>query len=83
MRYFGIFDGYFRQGDPEVKEISLYRKFNRCVDGDLVVGGVAPDAHLLPVGTGTGVGRGSKATTVHSLLEASPQPLVLLVGSYT
>ena len=81
MRYFGIFDGYFRQGDPEVKEISLYRKFNRCVDGDLVVGDVAPDAHLLPVGTG--VGRGCRATTVHSLLEAAPQPLVLLVGSYT
>lgn len=70
-------------GDPEVKEISLYRKFNRCVDGDLAVGDVAPDAHLLSVGTGPGVGRGCKATTVHSLLEASAQPLVLLVGSYT
>jgi hypothetical protein len=36
-------------GDEEVFELSLYRKFNRCVDGGLRAGDTAPDATLLPL----------------------------------
>ena len=40
---------YLLPDDPEVVEISLYRKFNRCVDGNLQVGDSAPDATLTPL----------------------------------
>ena len=71
-------------GDPEVIEISLYRKYNRCVDGDLDVGSLAPDVPLLLVETGCSVNQSArKPKMLHSLLEASPQPLVILAGSYT
>jgi len=30
-------------GDPEVRELSLYRKYNRCINGNLAVGDVAPN----------------------------------------
>ncbi len=70
-------------GDNEVIEISLYRKFNRCVDGKLSPGDAAPDAKLVAVGD-------ERVTTVHSLLECSSgldethrKPLVVLAGSYT
>ena len=71
-------------GDPEVMEISLYRKYNRCVDGDLDVGSMAPDVPLLPVETGCSVNQSARTPKMlYSVLRESPQPLVLLVGSYT
>ena len=61
----------------EVREISLYRKHNRCRDGSLRVGQPPPDAQLVRVSDGA-------AASVHGLLaSASPAPLVLLVGSYS
>ena len=36
-------------GDEEVFELSLYRKYNRCRDGNLRVGDPPPDAQLHPV----------------------------------
>ena len=84
-------------GDPEVREISLYRKFNRCQDGSLRAGHPAPDAPLVWVaveqaGRGEetaekrvrGVRATSVRTSVHSLLrEAMGRPLVLVAGSYS
>ena len=45
--------------DPEVIELSLYRKFNRCVDGNLDTGDCAPDAALLPLAAVRGAASGS------------------------
>jgi hypothetical protein len=61
--------------DPEVTEISLYRKYNRCRDGDLREGDHAPDVPLHLVADG-------KRTALHSLLNECT-PLVVFVGSYT
>ena len=81
-------------GDQEVIEISLYRKYNRCIDGPLQTGDPAPDADLLSLD------QPGLPTTLHSLLHdrsgwfpdgcgpaaaaaAAGRPLAVLVGSYT
>jgi hypothetical protein len=75
-------------GDAEVVKLSLYRKYNRCIDGPMQAGDAAPDADLLALG-------GAAPTTLHALLRdrapwrpgtegpAGSRPLAVLVGSYT
>lgn len=61
--------------DPEINEISLYRKYNRCRDGDLKVGDKPPNVTLFDLKTKAQV----------SLLSFIPkmQPLVIIAASYT
>lgn len=74
-----------------VRNISLYRKYNRCVDGKLQVGDVPPDVTLVHSSTG-------KNVTLHSIIcghetgfsvgsnsnqMPSAAPLVIFAGSYT
>jgi hypothetical protein len=61
-------------GDPEVKVLSLYRRHNRCVDGDLKVGDVAPDVELYTL-----------SLDKIRLLEmvSVGRPLIIIAGSYT
>jgi len=61
-------------GDPEVREISLYRKYNRCRDGPLQVGDAAPNVHLHRL-DGTEL-------KLHELMQGS-RKLVVIAGSYT
>lgn len=61
--------------DPEIKNISHYRKFNRAEQGDLYEGGPAPDVQVASLTGETfsllkGQGRGQK-------------PLVMIAGSYS
>jgi len=60
--------------DPEVTEISLYRKYNRCRDGDLHIGDRLPDAALHLTN--------GEPTTVLALLKEHT-PLVVFASSYT
>mmetsp|Transcript_7346 Transcript_7346/g.12976 ORF Transcript_7346/g.12976 Transcript_7346/m.12976 type:complete len:127 (-) Transcript_7346:701-1081(-) len=62
-------------GDPEIKEISLYRKYNRCRDGAVSVGDAPGDAPLIRVAD-------ASSARLHDLLHTK-QPTVLFVGSYT
>lgn len=62
-------------GDSEVREISLYRKFNRCRDGSLTVGDSAPNAPLYDL-------EGS-ILKLHDLVQGIGQKLVIFSGSYT
>ena len=67
----------------DVKKISLYRKYNRCRDGNLSVGDFSPNAPLVRVCVDDDRQDYTNAS-VHGLLSLSPKmPLVLLVGSYT
>jgi hypothetical protein len=59
-----------------VKSISLYRKFNRCEDGGLSVGALAPDPLLHPL-------RAEGETCRLSSLVRGLRPLVLFAGSYS
>ena len=72
-------------GDPDVKGLSLYRRFNRCVDGPLVAGTPAPNAWLRPVSPtakalaaaatgGGGVGGETSRLSLHNLLASPPLP---------
>lgn len=64
-------------GDKEVIEISHYRKYNRCRDGNLAVGDAPPDAPLLEVDSGN-------STTLGRILDASKgRPVVVFAASYT
>jgi len=87
-----------REDLERVRNISLYRKYNRCVDGMLRVGDMPPDATLVHGSTG-------KNVALHSIIcghESSPGsllgglnpnsissqmplvlPLVIFAGSYT
>ena len=56
-------------GDTEVRDISLYRKYNRCVDGPLRMGDAPPDANLVQVSGVHGPDdMCGKRTTLHSIL---------------
>ena len=66
----------------DVREISLYRKYNRCRDGDLSVGDAPPDARLVRV-LDQDIHRVDPNASVHGVLSSSSLPTVLLVGSYT
>ena len=61
-------------GVEKARELSLYRRNNICVDGNLAVGAVAP-FHLVPPLRRFGGGVVS--------LQSLPKPLVLLGGSIT
>ena len=68
-------------------EISHYRKFNRCKDGNLAAGDVAPSVtiYALPtVTTPTTPTRANEgaATELLSLVQGM-RPLVLFAGSYS
>jgi len=64
--------------DPEVKEISLYRKYNRCVDGPVVPGDAMPCAALHPLGDL------HCTVPLHELLDqCQTDRLVLVAGSYS
>jgi len=59
--------------DPDIKNISHYRRYNRAVQGDLVEGGSAPDVQV-----------SSLSGESLSLLRArGPNPLVMIAGSYS
>lgn len=73
--------------DPQalniVKELSLYRKYNRCIDGDVKVGMSAPNLpplHLLAI-------QYPLFDVLNSWKDSfqvvGPRPLVLLAGSYS
>lgn len=68
----------------QIKQISLYRKYNRCIDSHLEVGDMPPNISLVH-STSTS----SKVVTLHSILERKPgcsnrnRPLVIFAGSYT
>jgi len=69
-------------GDLEVREISLYRKFNRWMDGALRVGDAPPDVPLYKFGGD--LRRDPVATTLHAALPSlRAGPLVLFAGSYS
>ena len=59
----------------EIKELSLYRKFNRCRDGSLQVGDRPPSVTLNRSGD-------LKPIELRSRLDPK-RPTVLLAGSYT
>ena len=62
-------------GDPEVSELSLYRKFNRCIDGNLNTGDLAPDAALIPLQPPRPPREpGAEATSLHALLRGDRAP---------
>jgi hypothetical protein len=64
-------------GDPDVVELSHYRKYNRCRDGPLRVGDSPPDTALHSVAD-------ARTVQLRDLLESLPTKLtVLLAGSYT
>lgn len=63
-------------GDDEVKQISLYRKYNRCKNGDLQEGDPPPDAPLIRVTDGV-------KSSVAAILSKSTLDQVFFVGSYT
>mmetsp|Transcript_1287 Transcript_1287/g.2538 ORF Transcript_1287/g.2538 Transcript_1287/m.2538 type:complete len:127 (+) Transcript_1287:990-1370(+) len=64
-------------GDEEVREISLYRKFNRCVDGCVQEGDATPDAVLHRVSDGG-------ASSLHELLGgAAGAATVVFAASYS
>jgi len=63
-------------GDREVREISLYRKYNRCVDGQLRVGDLVPDAELHQLD-------GSTVSLLQLLCESSKPCMVVFGGSYS
>lgn len=82
----------------EIKELSLYRKYNRCVDGSLKVGDAPPNTTLISAaaaspssphntdGAAGGPVHKRSITTLHALLrDASCRsaPLVVFAGSYT
>ncbi len=75
-------------GDPEVIQLSLYRRHNRCTDGALTVGDAAPNVHLYPVSLAakavarTVVCDDFENVSSHSMV-SSGRPLVLIAGSYT
>ncbi len=73
----------------KIKQVSLYRKYNRCVDSPLQVGDVPPNVSLVRGGNTS-----SDMVKLHSILEEScsdrtnlnpkhPLPLVIFAGSYT
>jgi len=77
-----------------VREISLYRKYNRVMDGDLVEGDYMPPLpnplYKWTKGTGTGNSStgvdtiaGSQVTLDDLTLAAASKPLVVLAGSYS
>jgi hypothetical protein len=75
-------------GDMDIHEISLYRKYNRCVDGPLKVGDSPPDTPLVALVSDDAGCVSTSTTTLHALLRGRPergssQPLVLLAGSYS
>lgn len=61
-------------GDEEVREISLYRKYNRCRDGPLQVGDLAPNPELR--------GLEGEALQLHDLLQ-DERRLVVFASSYS
>lgn len=72
------------QDVAEVKEISHYRKFNRCQDGSLQVGDSLPDVPLVRFRRGGG----GEITSLHSTLPSSPslsasRPSVVVAASYS
>jgi len=81
-----------REDLERVRKISLYRKYNRCVDGMLRVGDMPPDATLVHSSTGKNVALHSiicgHESSSGSLLGGSNQkpsvlPLIIFAGSYT
>mmetsp|Transcript_12514 Transcript_12514/g.18727 ORF Transcript_12514/g.18727 Transcript_12514/m.18727 type:complete len:82 (+) Transcript_12514:584-829(+) len=67
-----------------IREISLYRKYNRCVDGNLKVGDIPPDVRLYTcLETGGGDGNGAYNSYLMSTILNSDCHLVVLAGSYT
>ncbi len=72
-------------GDDEVPTLSLYRRHNRCVDGSLNVGDLAPDVELFPVcgSARASCGLFSPSRGLHSLLAGCARGLILIAGSYT
>jgi len=60
--------------DPEIKNISHYRKYNRAVQGDLVEGGPAPDVQVTSL-------TGEPLSLLRS--RGGANPLVLVAGSYS
>ncbi len=74
----------------EIKEVCLYRKYNRCVDSLLQVGDVPPNISLVHGGS---THTSFEIVKLHSIMERSsdrtnldshrPLPLVIFAGSYT
>ena len=63
--------------DPEVIEISLYRKYNRCMNGPLNELDVAPNPtiHDIPA---------ANSVCLHDVLtQSSKQRVVMFAGSYS
>ena len=63
-----------------IQQISLYRKYNRCIDGNLQVGQLPPDATIIDIHQNN-----HKEISLHSLLPSKNDtlPLVIFAGSYT
>jgi len=68
-------------GDLEVKEISLYRKYNRWKDGSLQVGDAPPNVALYHIWKESV--HEPVLTNLHAALLSGQRPLVLFAGSYT
>jgi hypothetical protein len=67
-----------------IREISLYRKYNRCVDGNLKVGDIPPDVRLYTCSeTGGDGNNGAYNSCLMSTILNSDCRLVVLAGSYT
>jgi hypothetical protein len=62
--------------DPEVDEISLYRKYNRCRDGSSKVSDRPPNVNLLHF-------QSQNCVSLDSLLMEGNNPVVIFAGSYT
>lgn len=67
-------------GEAKAKELSLYRRHNRCRDGPLAVGDPAPFASVPPL-----LALGAEATSYFSLTELWQLglPCVLIAGSHS
>ena len=68
------------QDVAEAIEISHYRKYNRCQDGNLQVGDPLPDVPLVRFRRGGG----GELTSLHSALPSTPaSPVVVVAASYS
>jgi len=80
--------------DAEIKELSHYRKFNRCKQGDLELGQAAPDVQVYDLdGKAMSIFDGIKTKEEKSneiefsakrrRINSDDSPIVLIAGSYS
>lgn len=62
------------EGDDEVKSLSLYRRHNRCIDGNLNIGDIAPNVKLIDLN--------HQEINLLDMVNVN-KPLIIIAGSYT